>query len=78
MLHIIMCKYIYTMDSEPVVHALAVKHTVCIWNNKKETPKIINKDGYQDYQNDRQHNSCSETVHMQTLQLISVVAYELR
>jgi hypothetical protein len=54
-LQIIMCKCIYTVDSEPVVHALAVKHTVCICNNQTETPtiRITNKDGYQDYQNER-------------------------
>jgi hypothetical protein len=44
-----MCKYIYTVDSEPVVHALAVKHTLYL-QNKTETQKIRNKDGYQDCQ----------------------------
>jgi hypothetical protein len=44
-----MCKYIHTVDGEPVFHALAVKHTQYL-QKTKQTPKIRNKDGYQDCQ----------------------------
>jgi hypothetical protein len=39
---------LYTVDSQPVVHALAVKHSLYL--QKTKTPKIRNKDGYQDCQ----------------------------
>lgn len=39
MLHIIMCKYIYTVDSEPVVHALAVKPQSVSETTKKKHQK---------------------------------------
>ena len=35
-----MCKYTYTVDSEPVVHALAVKHTQYL---QKQNRNIKNK-----------------------------------
>jgi hypothetical protein len=44
-----MWKCIYTVDSEPVVHALAVKHSLYL-QKTKQTSKIRNKDGYQDCQ----------------------------
>ena len=38
-LQIIMCKYIYTVDSEPVVHALAVKHSLYLQKTKQKHQK---------------------------------------
>lgn len=32
-----MCKYIYTVDSEPVVHALAVKHSLYLQKQNRNT-----------------------------------------